>query len=346
MITDGAKLLLGTAELILDKYDKMLVYCDTDSCYIPPEHAAEIKEFFNSINPYNKTLIPELLKTDYEKIWLLVLNPKRYTLFHTNAKGEFEIVDDDDKEGYSLHGIGHLTDPFNSDGKEQHWHKQIWTDILSLYYGKITEAEFLDKYRDYYAISQFTVSTKHLMDRFEKLNENKSYDEMIKPFNFMLIGFGTDKNVKPIGPFIDNKQAMVHSEFVNYKNGEVMKGEEYFKSLADELWHYIHKREAKFEEGENGVMKRRHIVADRFCYIGKEGDKIHDNTSGLSNPDVTISYDPTDVDNIVISHKWNEIKHLDISKSEFYLWRKQIKEGKHPKYNTESLEKLLKLRTN
>ena len=70
LITDGAKLLLGLAELLLEKnYNKTIAYCDTDSLYVPPQHAKEIMEFFNSINPYDKELIPNLLKPDYERIW-------------------------------------------------------------------------------------------------------------------------------------------------------------------------------------------------------------------------------------------------------------------------------------
>ena len=108
----------------------------------------------------------------------------------------------------------------------------------------------------------------------------------------MLVGFGTDKNIKPISPFYDNKQAIAQLEFVNYRNGEVMKGEEYFKTLADELWHYINKKEAKLEEGENGIMKRRHIIVDKIGYIGKEADKIESNLGGLNGPEVDVSHDP------------------------------------------------------
>jgi len=57
MITDGAKLLLGLGDCILQKHNEVVAYCDTDSFFIPPKYKDEIVEFFDPLNPYKTYLI-------------------------------------------------------------------------------------------------------------------------------------------------------------------------------------------------------------------------------------------------------------------------------------------------
>jgi hypothetical protein len=59
------------------------------------------------------------------------------------------------------------------------------------------ESELYNKYRSFYAISQFSISSTNLIDRFKRMNRKKDYNNSIKPFNFMLIGFSTMKEIKP-----------------------------------------------------------------------------------------------------------------------------------------------------
>ncbi len=182
LITDGAKLLLGLGDCILQKHNEVVVYCDTDSLYVPTKYKNEIIKFFDPLNPYNKSLVKHLLKIEDNNIWFYGLSAKRYVLYKISKKGNFIIKDEEHEENYSLHGLGHLLNPFNA--KEKHWHKKIWLDILKVEYKQMTIDELLNKYRSFYAISQFTVSTPNLMNRFGVLNMGKPYMDIIKPFNF------------------------------------------------------------------------------------------------------------------------------------------------------------------
>ena len=264
----------------------------------------------------------------------------------TEMKGEFTIKDNDKyddycgEENYSLHGLGHLTNPFNKEIK--HWHKQIWLDILRLHYKDITEDEFLDKYRNLYAISQFTISTYSLWKRFAILNKGKSYNDSIKPGNFMYIAFGNDSKFKPIAPRCSEPQAMPYSECINYKTGEIMEGLQYFQSLADTLYNYIRHPEAKLDGGI-GRLERKRITVDHITYIGKEANRIDDNVSGLDKIQYNVYNNTSDFEKIILNKNWSDIKQCSIPESQFYAMRKQLQAGKRLKLSRKTLSRLRSL---
>lgn len=112
-----------------------------------------------------------------------------------------------------------------------------------------------------------------ILSRTGTVNKGRYYREGIKPFNFMYIGFSNYEEVKPIAPYSESSQTMPYSEFINYKDAKIMDGEQYFESLADELYTCINHSEAKLE-GDSGILKRRHILMDKIAYIGKEANNI------------------------------------------------------------------------
>jgi hypothetical protein len=85
-----------------------------------------------------------------------------------------------------------LTNPLPN--SVENWHAEIWQDTLKLHDGQITEEDIGEKYSKFYAISQLTISTSNILNRFKNLNKGKPWKEQIKPFNF----FPRDKNgIKP-----------------------------------------------------------------------------------------------------------------------------------------------------
>jgi hypothetical protein len=176
------------------------------------------------------------------------------------------------------------------------------------------------------------------MNRFKSLNIGKSYTDSIKAFNFFLIGFGNMQKVKPIAPFSKDPQAMPYSKFINYKTGELLEGQQYFKSFSDELLHYLNHPESKLL-GDKGILRRRHIIVDRIVYIGKEADKIEESLSGLSKINQNTYNNPKDIEK-VLSLTWKEVKTCGIPESQFYALKKQLREGKRLKLSSKTLKKL------
>lgn len=331
-ITSSAKLFLAICECLLDKYGKKIVYCDTDSCFLPSEYTDEIINWFDCLSPYSN--VKHILKLEENDKWFYGISSKRYVIYTIND-GKIDIKDDD----YSLHGLGFLLSPFGK--TTEHWHKEVWLDILLLHYKQITIEYLLNKYRNYYGISKFVVSTPGLMKRFKIFNKGKSYDDMIKPNNFFLRAFGTVKNVKPIASFSKDPQSMPYSKFINYYDGSIMEGQHYFKNLADELYSYISNPESKMD-GTIGVLTTRHITVDNIVYIAKESHKIENTVSGLEKLDYNVAIDPKDVQKLLSLH-WKQIKESGISRTQFYEIKKQLKEGKNPVLRSKTLDRLRRL---
>lgn len=132
-------------------------YMDTDSIFVAPEHAQEVMDYFQKLNPYNPELNIDLLKDDKKSdVWFLGISSKHYLLYRIK-EGDFELID------FKLHGLGHLTKPFSNDDD---WQQEIWIDILKAHYGMIESEEIEKKYSNFYAISRLTVSTPNVLHSF------------------------------------------------------------------------------------------------------------------------------------------------------------------------------------
>lgn len=337
LITGGSKLLLGIGDCILQKHGENMVYCDTDSMFVPPKYTKEIKGFFEPLDPYAN--VDSLLKEEETDIWFYGISAKRYVLYRIE-NGEFVIDESEDDENYSLHGLGHLLNPFGE--KEVKWQKRIWIDILKLHYGQITLDDFIDEYKDYYAISQFTVSSPNLLKRFAKYNKRHP-ESTIKPFNFFSIGFGTDKDIKPIAPFSKDTQSVAYGDFVDYKTSKIYNGPEYWLPLSEVLLDYIKHPEAKFDDTNKvGLLNRRRVVAERIIYIGKEANKIENNLSGLDASRVNVYNRDAIAKEKVASMALKNARKLDIPRSTFYWLKKQAKDSSAIKFRKKTLKRFFK----
>ena len=322
MITGYARLMLAITEALLKRTGNIHAFCDTDSMAVPKECVKEIQDFFQPLNPYS--FDRPLFKEEKKDVWFYGISAKRYVLY-TKESDKITIKDGDER-AYSLHGLGHLLNPF---GNGVNWHKQVWEDILKLHYKVITREEFVQKYSNFYAISKLGVSSKDIMNRFKAFNKGKPYDKQIKPFNFFLIGVGNNKDIKPITSFSKEPQEAVHKPFIDYKSGNILEGIKYWKRLSDVLLSYVDHKESKLE-GDVGVLERKHLNIDGFIYIGKEARNLE--RAGIIN-DVRYETYTSDEE---ISEKirfmtLKDAKKLGIPKTTYYRLIKMINKGKEAK---------------
>ena len=281
MITAASRLFLAMAEAKVRELGGHHAYMDTDSIYVPPELAKEVVEYFEPLNPYDVDI--PLLKVEKEDVWFYGISSKRYVLYTMKEK-KFNLID------YKLHGLGHLSNPFDSNVKD--WQGEIWEDILRLHYDFISEAELIEKYENFYAMSRLTVSTSHVHKRFKTVNKEKDWKGQIKPFNFYLIGFQAfeedGKSVKPICPFSKDSQEAVYRPFIDYQSGMVKEGTHYFKRLGKTISQYLAHPEHKFD-GDIGLLKRKHIVADGVVHIGKEANSVNEQALDVKRSQVFVN---------------------------------------------------------
>jgi uncharacterized protein YnzC (UPF0291/DUF896 family) len=267
----GARLLLSMAENYISGRGETHYYMDTDSCFVPPHLAEPLRDFFAPLNPYEFNA--DFFEIEKEKLLFYAISSKRYVLYRMK-KSKPEIVD------YKLHGLGHLLSPYK---KEINWHKQIWQDVLNLHYKIISKDEIIKKYSPFYCVSKLSVSTPFIYNQFKKYNNEKYFSKQIKPFNFVLVGQGMDKNIKPIAPFSKNSQEAIFNPFINYKTGEVLNGEKYWRPLSEIILKFIDHPESKFNNGNlRGVMKRRFVYDGTITLIGKETRNLETQCLGVS----------------------------------------------------------------
>jgi hypothetical protein len=219
--------------------------------------------------------------------------------------------------------LGHLLSPF---GKNKDWYKIVWEDILKLHYGILTQEQFIRKYSNLFSISQLTVSTFELMKRFKRLNKGKPYEKQIKPFNFFLIGIGNKDYVKPISPYSDNPQEIVHKPFIDCKTGKILKGLKYWKSLSDTLLEYVNHKESKLD-GDVGILEKRHVFVDDITYIGKETNNIEE-TGILDLPNYTTYQNEERLKKKILRLTTKEARIIGLNPETLRQIKKRIKENK------------------
>ena len=308
---------------------------DTDSVFVPPEHAQDIIDYFQPLNPY--TFDIPLLKAEKEDMRFYGISSKRYALYnYENGKIKFM----ENERSYKLHGLGHLTNPFPNSVKD--WHAEIWEDILKLYYDQITEQDIEEKYSNLYAISRLTVSTSNVLNRFKAINQGKAWSEHIKPFNFFIVGFQTieeDGNaVKPLAQFSKDPQKIVYEPFIDYRTGEVKEGSHYFKSLSRTILQYVDHPENKFD-GDIGVLERRDVHVDGVVYIGKEANNIDEQALDVKKAQEFVNVEEIKRKIICISQKQAEA--LGVSRSTFQGIKKRIREAGEINLCTPAVRRLI-----
>ncbi|MBI4177123.1 MAG: hypothetical protein HY516_02045 [Candidatus Aenigmarchaeota archaeon] len=301
LITSASRLILAITETILSKDNETYAFCDTDSMAVSPHCVRKIQEFFMPLNPYS--FETPLFKVEKEDVWFYGISAKRYVLYKIE-NGNFDIIKK------SLHGLGHLTNPFNS---KVDWQTLFWEDVLKLHYKKTSEQQLREKYSSLYAIVRFAITTSRLADRFKTL----------RPFNFILIGIGNSKDVKPIVPFTKNPQEAVYQDFVDYNTGKTLNGLEYWKPLDQVFFDYVDHKENKFD-GDKGVLRRKHIFVDKVVYIGKETDEL-ESVGILRQPDYNIYNDPKAFIDKLLQMTTNEAKRMGIHRSTWFYIKKRAK---------------------
>ncbi|WP_321418435.1 DNA polymerase [uncultured Methanomethylovorans sp.] len=335
MITAASRLFLAMAEAKLKELGGIHAYMDTDSIFVPPKHAQDIIDYFQPLNPYSLDI--PLLKAEKVDVWFYGIASKRYALYNLKDN-KIEFMEDE--RSFKLHGLGHLTNPFPKDIED--WQAQIWEDILSLHYGYITELDIEDKYSNLYAISRLTVSTSNVLSRFKKVNQGKTWDQQIKPFNFFLVGFQSieenDKAVKPLLPHSNNPQSVVYEPFIDYETGEIKQGSHYFKPLSKTIMQYVDHPESKFD-GDIGILERKHVYVDGVIYIGKEANNIDEQALDVKKAQEFVNKE--DIMQVVLAIPQKEAEARGVSRSVFQGIKKRIRESGDVNLDTPGVRRLI-----
>ena len=268
----------------------------------------DICKWFEPLNPYEadpkKGLVSilEMEKQNYlrgkglEPLFCFAISAKRYALFNLDAEGEPVI------RKASAHGLGHFVAPYGADAESRGerdsgvrlWEEDVWRQIISAALGatpRIVNYEFRHEMSEP-ARSQYSATQPAVLDWFKRFNENRPYAEQVKPFNFLLSFFARRQedliasdptriwtpafeDIRPVAPY-DKDLAKAIPRIFDRASDELRPvPSEWLRTVADVLRDYHRQPEYKFLGGgwnEEGILRRRHVFAERIEDIGKESD--------------------------------------------------------------------------
>jgi hypothetical protein len=326
LITAGGRLLLAMLEKSVDERRGSYLFCDTDSlCIVGTEKGSfvacpggrsryrgkagvealsleevrGIADKFKKLNPYDRSLVPDLLKIEdvnfadsdptkpFRQLYGYAVSAKRYALF-TRSGNDIQI------EKASGHGLGYLLAPKkrreDEDEEIPQWIIEAW-DFLLRRELKLRQKE--PPWLDLPAMMRMVVTTPNIFKHRRP--------EWLGPFNFFLFplvsvlggGYpaGFDKsNFLFITPYETDRRKWKSLKGVNLFDGQnfqiamrptMIRDRVIPDSFRIVLHNYPNKAEAKSlapngthcTGATQGLLRRTQITATGLVPVGKETDR-------------------------------------------------------------------------
>ena len=319
LITAGGRLLLAMLERGVRDAGGTYLFCDTDSlCIVASENRSlieclggtgklpngkeaihalsrkqveDVAEKFKKLNPYDPTVVPDLLKIEtvnfdsaghLRKLKGYATSAKRYTL-HLLTKSKLTIIEP------KAHGLGYLYPPVETkDKNDPHWTYEAWDWMLRQDLGLPST---VPTWVDLPAMMRIVLSTPQVFGRL---------DYSTRPFNFLfcplidpVAGYpaGVDPDqCTPITAFTKDRKRWSNAECINVRDGKhyqlALQQSSKLDKLIPQTFGYVLRLYLGHPEAKSlapdatpcvadtrGVLKRASIVAGELRYVGKETDR-------------------------------------------------------------------------
>jgi hypothetical protein len=316
------------------------LFCDTDSlCIVSNQHGglvackggeyklddgreavkalswAEVKaiaERFNTLNPYDPELVPDILKIEdinfvdsdpnkpQRQLYGYAISAKRYALY-SETHGDISIVK------ASGHGLGYLYPPedgYNKNADAPEWVVKAWDYLLRKELGlKSMEPEWLDLA----AMMRMTLTSPNVM--------RSHRPEWLAPFSFFFLPLLSDldgyptgcdrSNFKFITPYTSNRERWAKLKGLNLIDGRHYQIEMVPTGKQDRvvpesfriiLRLYLRRPESKSLAPDGtpcvadtqGLLKRASVVAGEIVSVGKETDRRWEQGGDMSLVDFKV----------------------------------------------------------
>jgi len=332
LITAGGRLMLGILEHMVEELKGTYLLTDTDSMLFVASHKGglvpcpggphkmtdgtqavraitwkQVKQIcakLNSLNPYKRSVVGEILKIEHcnydragkqHQLYGLAVSAKRYVVY-TRNNSTFRIIKP------SEHGLGVVYVPDKrkrykpADCKDRktsypRWIAEAWERLLSNHFRNIKDSENALVTRNLWfgelpAVMRVRVTTPNVMIALRKRDPGAA-----KPYNFALspILIQPDPDCTLIAPFSKHPEDWLTQDYTEIHSGDTVNlfGEYHGKKLSPQtlstiLWrHYLHPEDKSLSpDGErcqaytSGLLLRRPIQAmEPFIFIGKEVER-------------------------------------------------------------------------
>jgi hypothetical protein len=261
------------------------------------EEVKKIAKRFNELNPYNRSLVRDILKIEdinfvdsdprkpRRQLFGYAISAKRYALYSQTDTG-ISIVK------ASGHGLGYLYPPmrgFNSDADAPEWVVEAWDWLLRNELGLVGKEP---AWLDLPAMMRMALTSPNVMRNYRP--------EWLAPFNFFFFPLLSDlggypagydrSNFKFITPFTSDREKWENLEGINLCDGQHYRMEllpngkqnkvvpESFRII---LRLYLRRPESKSLAPDGapcvadtqGLLRRASVVAGGIIPVGKETDR-------------------------------------------------------------------------
>lgn len=318
LITAGGRLLLAMLEQSVRAAGGTYLFCDTDSlCVVGSEHGSvvpcpggthklpdgkeavkalsikhieQIAEQFRSLNPYDPTVVPDILKVEKvnfdsagrpRQLAGYAISAKRYALYQ-QSKNKLTIVEP------KAHGLGYLYPPIEKGKDHPHWTFEAWKWMLSRELGFRSATP---RWVDLPAMMRIVVSTPHVLGRFHHLT--RPYNFLFCPLIDSVAGYPTNidhSNCTLITAFTTDRRRWPRAECINVRDGAhyrlSLKQSSKLDTLIPQTFEYVLRLYLCHPEAKSlapdgttcapetrGLLKHSSIIAERVRYVGKETDR-------------------------------------------------------------------------
>lgn len=283
----------------------------------------QIADRFAALNPYARDAVQgSILKIEEDnfdsighkqrQLYCLAISAKRYALFSGQHKNNPILL------RYSEHGLGHLLNPTNLEDEKRDWIGQAWLNLIRKALGLSAKRLQFEKRP---AVGRVSVSSPAILKPLARLNQRKSYENQVKPFNFLLschvrqLGhpIGCDPDCfHLIAPYESDSARWLRIEWVDQYTGKAYRittSEPHgnrrtarVKTYGDILLDYEFHPETKNGDADGnpsgkqtiGLLQRRHVRIKQIKYIGKESNLLEEVESGLVQSETDIYTEYTD----------------------------------------------------
>ena len=326
-VTGLARLMLAVIQAEVEALGGTYLACDTDSLIVVSSeighemelptgetiHAlswpqvSEIQRRLNRLNPFDRDLVPELLKLEDDnfargadgsidrgrRIALhgVAISAKRFALYEHGHDGETVL------RKRSEHGLGALLSPLSEGGRA--WIDEVWLRIVARARGR-KEPPIPDWYA-LPALSHVSASSAAVLQTFRGMNTNQPYAMQVKPANFLLLAHDDPLVAVPpsvdrdrltlIAPFSNRPSEWLNLPFCNRFSGDDVRvttrdggspDAVRIKTYGDVIAEYGTHPEAKSADADGnpctrstiGLLRRLRVKAARVRHIGKEAAQL------------------------------------------------------------------------
>ena len=277
---------------------------------------------FGSLNPYDRSAVGNsILKIEHDnfepdskskrrQLWCLAISAKRYALFLRDKDGAPVLLrseQNNEKDRWSEHGLGHLLNPLNPEDDDRDWIGEVWLNMIRRALGRSSKTV---RFGNMLAVGQLTISSPPLWCPFARVNQRKRYRNQVKPFNFLITAhvraFGHPFGMLPqhfqlIAPYtLDSRRWLSMPWLDRYSTktfGITTTGDAgdrvtaRVSTYAEVIADYEYHPELKCADAGGrvcerqtiGLLYRRHVTIDAIQSIGKESNSLEEVEAGVEH---------------------------------------------------------------